>query len=264
MARIHKVSIIGAGNVGFHLGKRFSKKGFDIVQVYSRKLEKAAFLAELTAAEPINDFSKINLDTDLFIIAVNDNSIADVAEKLKSSGIENQLVVHTSGATPSTILQPYFDHFGVFYPLQTFRIHQRPKFKSIPLCIDAFKKPDLKKLKKVAKKICPNVHQINDQQRAVLHVAAVFANNFSNHLFSIADDILEKENLSFDLLIPLIQETARKIEWDAPQNLQTGPAIRDDENTIQKHLNYLEKHPDYRKLYLAFSKSINPKFGDYE
>ena len=140
MARIHKLSIIGAGNVGFHLGKRFLKKGFDIVQVYSRKIEKAAFLAELTNAEPINDFSKIDLNSELFIIAVNDSAIAEVAEKLKLSGVENQLVVHTSGATPSTILQPYFDHFGVFYPLQTFRIQQQPKFKSIPLCIDASKK----------------------------------------------------------------------------------------------------------------------------
>jgi len=264
MSRIHKISIIGAGNVGFHLGKRLFKKGYSIVQVFSRQREKATYLAKKIGADPITDFTKINTETDLFIIAVSDNAIAEVADQLKAIGIENQLVAHTSGATPSTVLQPYFEHFGVFYPLQTFRINSKPDFKTLPICIDAPHKSDLKKLKKIAKRICRNVAQINDQERAILHVAAVFANNFSNHLYTIAEDILARENLSLKLLQPLIQETARKIQNDSPSNVQTGPAIRGDENTLKKHLAFLEKHPQYRSLYLAFSKSINPKFGNLE
>jgi predicted short-subunit dehydrogenase-like oxidoreductase (DUF2520 family) len=264
MSSISKIVIIGAGNVGFHLGKRFFKKGFEVVQVFSRKEEKAKFLAEQINADFTSKFSKIKSDADIYIIAVSDNAIAEVAQKLKTNGLENQLVVHTSGATPSTVLKPYFDHFGVFYPLQTFRIKSKSDFKKLPLCIDAPDKADLKKLKKLAKRICPNVYQINDRERAILHVAAVFVSNFSNHLYAIGAEILEQENLSLKLLMPLIQETAKKIETNPPKDMQTGPAIRSDENTIKKHLEFLEKNPEYRSFYLAFSKSINPKFGNLE
>ena len=264
MSRIRKITIIGAGNVAFHLGKRFYKKGFNIIQVFNRTESKAKKIANLIKADFTHDFSKINLETDLFIIAVSDNAIEEVAKKLHTLSIENQLVVHTSGATPSTILQPFFKHFGVFYPLQTFRIKSKPDFKKPPLCIDAPNDADLKKLKKLAKKIAKNVHQIDDRQRAVLHVAAVFANNFSNHLFAIAEDILKKENLPFELLLPLIEETVRKLKQQSPLESQTGPAIRGDENTVKMHLEYLKNDPKYRSLYLMFSKSINPKFGNLE
>ncbi len=262
MPPIHKISIIGAGNVGFHLGKRFYKKGFEIVQVFSRNEKKAKSLAKKINAEAITDFSTLNPEADLFVIAVSDNAISIVAESMVANGIEHQLVVHTSGATPSTILKPYFNHYGVFYPLQTFRINSKPDFKSLPLCVDAGVKSNLKRLKKLAKKICSNVHYINDRERAILHVAAVFANNFSNHLYQIAEDILEQENLSLNLLLPLIKETTHKIEYNSPKKVQTGPAIRGDEITIKRHLEFLEKHPHYRSLYLAFSKSINSKFGN--
>jgi len=264
MPAIQKITIIGAGNVGFHLGKRLFKKGFEIVQVYSRNQEKAKTLADQIHAKPISDFSKLDPNSDLFIIAVSDNAISEVAKNLKANNIDNQLVVHTSGATPSLILKPFFQHYGIFYPLQTFRVGSKPSFKKLPLCIDAPIKADLKKLKKVARKICSNVHHINDEQRAVLHVAAVFANNFSNHLYTISENILNQENISLSLLIPLIQETTKKIATASPQETQTGPAVRGDKNTIKRHLEFLEKHPEYRSLYVAFTKSINPKFGNIE
>ncbi len=203
MPSIQKINIIGAGNVGFHLGKRLYKKGFEVIQVFSRNEERAKYLASKIKANFITDLSKVSTDADLYIIAVSDNAIDEVAQKLKATGIDNQLVVHTSGATPSTILKPYFNHFGVFYPLQTFRIQSKPNFKKLPICVDAPIKSDFKKLKKLAKKICSNVFQINDEERAILHVAAVFANNFSNHLYAIAEDILKRENLSLNLLLPL-------------------------------------------------------------
>jgi len=262
MLSIRKIVLIGAGNVGFHLGKRLYKKGFEIIQVFSRNKDKAKFLSEKIQAESITDFSKINTNADLYIIAVSDHAIDEVAQKLKANGIDNQLVVHTSGATASTVLKPYFAHYGIFYPLQTFRINSKPDFKILPICIDAPNKKDLKKLKKLAKKNCSDVQEINDQERANLHVAAVFVNNFSNHFYSIAEDILGQKNLSLKLLMPLIKETARNIERSSPKDMQTGPAIRNDESTVKKHLQFLEKHPEYRTLYLAISKSINAKFGN--
>ena len=262
MLPIRKIVLIGAGNVGFHLGKRLYKKGFNIIQVFSRKEDKAKFLSKKIKAESTSDFSKIRANADLYIIAVSDNAIAEVAQNLKANGIDNQLVVHTSGATASTVLKPYFNHYGVFYPLQTFRINSKPNFKTLPICIDAPNKKDLKRLKKLANKICLNVHQINDDERAILHVAAVFVNNFSNHFYSIAEDILDQNNLSLKLLFPLIRETANNIESSSPKDVQTGPAVRNDENTIKKHLQFLEKHPEYRTLYLVLSKSINAKFGN--
>lgn len=263
MSSIRKIVIIGAGNVGFHLGKRLFKMGFEVVQVFSRSEHKAKFLAKKISTDFTTIFSNIK-PADLYIIAVSDHAIAEVAGNLKAVIQKDKLVVHTSGATPSTVLKPYFGHYGVLYPLQTFRIRSKPDFKKLPLCIDAPLKADFKKLKKLAASICKNVHQIDDEQRAILHVAAVFANNFSNHLYAIAEDILQQNNLSIKLLLPLIAETARKIERNSPKEVQTGPAIRNDVNTIKRHLEFLERYPEYRSFYIAFSKSINPKFGNLE
>ncbi len=264
MSAFKKIVMIGAGNVGYHLGVRLYEKGFEITQVFSRKEKDAKKLAKNTSAKYTTKFAEIQPDADLYIIPVSDNAIASVAEQLSSIIPENAVVVHTSGATPSKTLKPYFEKFGVLYPLQTIRINSKPDFRTLPVCIDASDDKVLKKLRKLAKKISSKVHRIDDQQRAVLHVAAVFVNNFGNHLFTIAADILEKENLPFELLHPLILETAAKLKHHSPTENQTGPAIRSDENTIKRHLEFLEKFPEYRALYLAFSKSINPKFGHLE
>lgn len=248
-----KIVLIGAGNVGYHLGNRLYEKGLRIQQVFSRAKEKAEKLASEVNAQAITELSNITLDADLYILAVHDSAIAEVAAQLP---VLDKLVVHTSGATPSAILYPHFQRFGIFYPLQTFSISKEVDFEQIPICVHANHDADLQDLENLARQISPKVYRIDDEQRAILHVAAVFVNNFTNYLFQIGYDILEKENLPFDLLRPLIRETAAKVQVHPPAEMQTGPAIRGDQATIGKHLQYLEKFPEYKSLYKLLTTSL--------
>ncbi len=249
------IVLIGAGNVGFHLGKRLKTCGLNIVQIVSRSEEKAHRLSEITQVPYVTDLENITSDADLYILAVNDTAIEAVAAHLNVK-TNHSLVAHTSGATPSNILAPYCTRFGVFYPLQTFSIAQSVDFEQIPICIDANHASDVDFLFKIGRRISQKVYHIDDHQRGVLHVAAVFVNNFANYLFQIGYNILEKEHLSFDLLRPLIQETATKVQQHPPTEMQTGPAIRGDEQTIKRHLQYLEQFPAYQELYQILTKNI--------
>ena len=250
------IVLIGAGNVAHHLGYRLVEKGHQIVQVFSRKKTKAKKLAQRLNCDYTNDLGKVNPEANLYILAVNDEAIEVVASQLSSILNSKALVVHTSGATPGTVLKPHFTFYGNFYPLQTFSISKAVDFSQIPFCIYANRKKHRGQLESLAQNLSPLVYTIDDQQRAILHVAAVFANNFTNHLFHISHQILEEKNIPFDLLKPLIKETAEKVQHQAPQLMQTGPAIRGDQKTIDQHLNYLLQHPDYQKLYLLLTKSI--------
>lgn len=254
MNSTNKIVLIGCGNVGYHLGKQLKTKGLNLIQVYSRSLEKAQKFAQEIGVNYTTDFQQI-VEADLYILAVHDDGIGEVAVQLVQIA-PHALMVHTSGATPSTVFQEHSRRFGVFYPLQTFSIHRKADFNKIPLCVDAAKPEDLVFLKKLAQQICPNVYHITDEQRAILHVAAVFVNNFTNHLFHVGEQIVVKENLDFNILKPLIQETVQKIMEHPPQSMQTGPAIRGDNQTIQRHLNYLEQYPDYQELYKIITKKI--------
>lgn len=247
------IVLIGAGNVGYHLGRRLHERGFRILQVYSRTLAKATQLANAITSEATDQLQAIRTDADLYILAVHDDAIADVASMLP---VKDKLVVHTSGATPSTVLAPYFGRFGIFYPLQTFSVSKPVDFEQIPICVHANAAADVERLEQIAQRLSPRVYRIDDAQRAMLHVAAVFVNNFSNYMFQVGYDILERENLSFDLLRPLILETAQKVQENAPAAMQTGPAIRGDQATIDKHLQYLEQFPVYRQLYEMLTRDI--------
>lgn len=248
-----KITIIGSGNVGTHLAKQLFEKKHSIVQVFSRNIENAIELAQQVDAAPICDLTKLDEKTEVIIIAVKDDVIEEV---IKTIPFKNILITHTSGATPSTVSKKYANRFGVFYPLQTFSKEKNADFEKLPLCIDANNETDLNLLEELAKSICPNVYRIDDRERAILHVCAVMVNNFTNHLFAMADDILQKENLTLDILKPLILETVKKIENHPPKQMQTGPAIRNDENTIEKHEAFLEKYPNYQLIYKLLSDSI--------
>lgn len=254
---ISSVVLIGAGNVATHLGHIFSENGIPVPQVFSRKKEKSKKLAEKLNAEYTNQLSSVFPNADVYILAVHDDAIKDVAEQLIKNGLSKKLIVHTSGATPQTVFSSTgAKRYGTFYPLQTFSPGSIPDFNDIPICVDANSKTDLTALQALAKKISPKVYQISDEERAVLHVAAVFANNFSNHLFHAASDILAKNNLPFELLLPLINETVNKLEKGTPSEMQTGPARRKDEETINKHLDYLTNFPQYKKLYELLTEGI--------
>ncbi len=251
------ITLIGAGNVGYHLGKRLFKKGVTIHQVYSRNLENARLLAKKIGAKPVNLFNKIDATADLYIIAVKDDAISSVAAELRNNkGMKRKFVVHTSGAANSQIIGTHFKRYGVFYPLQTFSKTRKVNFSKIPICVDAGKKKDLKKLQYLGQQISKKVAKITDKERAILHVAAVMVNNFSNHLFYLGQQITTKEGVDFNLLKPLILETVLKIDTHTAYEMQTGPARRNDEKTIKKHLKYLQKFPEYAHLYTLLTKSI--------
>ena len=252
------IVLIGAGNVGFHLGKKLFEEGIIIQQVYSRKKTKAKRLAKLVHAEAVNELNQISKKGDLYILAIPDSVIGTVAKNLAKIIPSSKLVVHTSGATPSTVLKPFFKNYGIFYPLQTFSIAKEVDFQNIPICVDSNLKKHRIFLEKLGNKISKNVHLINDKERAILHVAAVFVNNFSNNLFTIGAEITKKENLPFEILKPLIQETVKKIANHSPSDMQTGPAKRGDKNTIDQHLKYLNSHfPEYAIIYKMMTQNIN-------
>ncbi len=252
-----KIVIIGAGNVGYHLGIKLHQVGEEVVQVFSRKHQKASKLAQEINTVPISSLAQISQEADLYILSVHDSAIKEVAAQLPVQGVSGKLIAHTSGSTPISIFEGTgISRYGVFYPLQTFSISKKPDFNNIPFCIDANNSDDLNLLIKLASRISQNVNKINDRQRAMLHIAAVFVNNFSNHLFHIGNHLLEQEGMDMDLLLPLIQETVNKIKNNKPKNMQTGPALRNDESTLDKHLEMLEKYPGYQKIYRLLTKSI--------
>lgn len=256
-----KIILVGAGNVGYHLGRRLHEKDFAIAQVFSRTIEHAENLAKAVQAPYVTKFEDVDRDGNLYIISVSDSAIAPVARQLARLELDNPLVVHTSGATPATALMPYFDRFGVFYPLQTFSRARKVDFESIPICVHAVDENDTEQLLGLARRLSSKVYALDDEQRATLHVAAVFVNNFSNYLFQVGEDILREAGLPFDLLRPLILETAKKVQEQSPGVMQTGPAVRGDEETIQRHLEYLHRFPEYRELYQLLSRRIAEKFN---
>lgn len=250
------ITIIGAGNVATHLAKRLYKKQHNILQIFNRNLENAILLADKVNAEAIDNIKELNLNVDFYLIAVSDDAIKIIAEKFSSILPKNKIIAHTSGATSSKVFQDYFKNYGVFYPLQTFSKERQADFEKLPMCIDGSNEQTKNKLLALANTICPNVYSIDDKQRSVLHVAAVFANNFTNYLIAISEQIIAKENIPFDLLKPLINETVAKINENTPQSMQTGPARRGDKVTLEKHQQYLDKYPDYRKIYELLSNYI--------
>ena len=179
------IILIGAGNVGQHLGLALHEAGLQIRQVFSRSLEKAEALCLKTGAEAINALNLVRSNAHLYILAVPDKAIHEVAQALSQHLAPSRLMVHCSGATPSTDLANAATRYGVFYPLQTFSAGQKPDFQAIPFCIYANEASDQKLLEALARRLSPKVFLVDDEQRAVLHVAAVFVNNFSNHLFQI-------------------------------------------------------------------------------
>lgn len=244
-----KVTIIGSGNVAEHLIRAFSQSPeIELLQILARNPEK--LVNEIEKGKVISDYKSL-LDSDLYIIAVSDLAIAEVSQQLPFS---NKLVAHTSGTMPLDVLSPK-NRRAVFYPLQTFSKTKKIDFKEVPLCLETDSTEDLQIINSIGSAVSDNVYFINSEQRKSLHVAAVFVSNFSNHLYAIGNEICKQNDISFDILKPLIKETAAKIFELNPKEAQTGPAIRGDENTIQSHLKFLE-NSDYKNIYSLLTQSI--------
>jgi predicted short-subunit dehydrogenase-like oxidoreductase (DUF2520 family) len=210
-------------------------------------------LAYHVNAAAINRISDIDDHTDMFIIAINDDEIKKVAAALRHF---KKMMVHTSGATSLQILTDLTDNCGVFYPLQTFSKTKEVDFRSVPLCIEGSSAEITDVLFELGKTISNSVQFVDSAQRKVLHLSAVFACNFTNHMYQIAQVLLAQNGLPFDLLRPLIMETAQKVQHNLPADVQTGPAIRHDQHTMDAHLKLLNNNGDLQRLYVLLSQNI--------
>ncbi len=247
-----KIAIIGAGNVATHLGLALLKAGQPLDCIYNRGEERGRVLASLLSVKYINDLALLN-QYDLIIVAVSDDAISVVANQLKGC---SSLVVHTSGSISVSSLSAVGANIGVFYPLQTFSKQHKVDFSTIPICIYSATEEYCKKLCTLAGQLSSSVHIINDDQRRKIHIAAVLVNNFSNYLYTKAFDFLARNDLPVQLLVPLIIETALKIEEMPPIEAQTGPAKRGDMETITRQLGFLENDNALRDLYKMITNGI--------
>lgn len=247
-----KIVCIGSGNVGTHMANAFKENEADIVQVWSKDPANAATLAFETGAQAIAHLEDIDLNADLYLIAVKDDAIAKVVKSLKTV---NGLVVHTSGATDMNVLSG-IKNYGVFYPLQTFSKEEPIDFIHVPLCLEANNAENLSALRLIAVKLSPLIYEVNSEKRKILHLAGVFACNFVNHMYRLSQQIVEKQGLDFEILRPLIMETAVKAQNALPEDVQTGPAARNDKQTILKHEELLQKSPHLLEIYKILSNSI--------
>ena len=244
-----KIALIGSGNVAQHLIKAFAKSNeIDIVQVFSRRKE---VLDQLVDSSKITNDLHTLVEADLYIIAVSDDAIAAVSSQLP---FENRLVVHTSGSVSLDALDKK-NRKGSFYPLQTFSKKAEVDFSQIPVFLESENETDFELLKKVAEMVSDKVYKINSEQRKALHVAAVFVNNFVNHLYQMGHEICVQNNVPFEILKPLIQETANKVMTLSPKEAQTGPAIRNDQQTNARHLEFLLDE-NQKNIYQTLTQSI--------
>ncbi|AXP82950.1 hypothetical protein CJ739_3891 [Mariniflexile rhizosphaerae] len=248
------VVILGAGNVATHLFKTFNKVDqVSIIQWYNRNIN--AIKAYKNDVDIIDDLGQLK-EADLYILAVSDDAIKSLSSQLP---FENRLVVHTSGAASLYDIDKKHKR-GVFYPLQTFSKTAEIDFANVPICIEALESPDYHILKNLAISIGSPTKKVNTDQRNVLHVAAVFVNNFTNQLYRVAHEITESEGAEFDLLKPLILETAKKVQDLSPYMAQTGPAKRNDKKTLKKHLKLLQD-PYHKDIYNLLTSSIQRTHG---
>lgn len=248
-----KVCFIGAGNLATHLAKNLNNSGFAIIQVYSRTKKSAKMLADQLGAGFTVNCDKITDKADIYFVALKDAAVQAVLRHIQ---LQNKLTVHVSGSLPLRALEPYSENIGVLYPLQTFSKNRALNFAEIPVFIEANSVKNEKILKEIAKTISPKVSVLDSEKRKSLHIAAVFACNFVNHFYSLASEFLAVKEIPFEVLHPLIEETARKATEMPPHEAQTGPAVRYDENIINEQLKQLETFPELKALYNSISRSI--------
>lgn len=249
-----RITIIGSGNVATHLSAALKNAGHRIVQIYSRNFQHASLLAYHVGAQAISDLQDITPETDMFIISVKDDAIGEMAESLAKY---QKLIVHTSGSTSLDAVRAFTDMAGVLYPLQTFSKSKEVDFATVPLCIEGGDGSITVDLEQLARTISKNVYSVSSTDRKILHLAAVFACNFPNYLYGVAQQLLAAHNMEFDMLKPLILETAQKVQQQQyPADVQTGPAVRNDQLTMNAHLQLLNHQPQLQEIYNLLSQGI--------
>lgn len=228
-----KVVFIGAGNVAVNMAVRLYDQSFDIVQIYSRTGESARNLAEKVNAEYTTEIGNVRTDADLYIFSVKDSVLEQLISELPAN---NGIQVHTAGSMPLDIFEKYSSQYGVIYPFQTFSKDRKTDWNNIPIFIEAQDRNTLEKLNSIASALSDHVQELSSEKRKYVHLTGVFACNFTNYMYTLSGDILKKAGLEFDVALPLIDETCNKIHDLSPLDAQTGPAVRFDENVMNKHL----------------------------
>lgn len=249
-----KIVLIGAGNLATNLGKGLLQAGHEIAQVFSRTMESAGALADILGSKPITDLAQVCTDADIYILSVKDTVLEDLQRNLLK-GREHALMVHTAGSMKMDVLEA--DRRGVFYPLQTFSKGKEVDFKEIPFFLEANHEEDLAVMRELAETLTDKIYVLSSNDRKWLHVAAVFGCNFVNHCYSMAANLLEKHDIPFSVMLPLIAETAEKVKEIHPKDAQTGPAMRWDTNVMDRHLGLLNDQPDLQEIYRLFSEHIH-------
>lgn len=251
-----KISFIGAGRVAYHLANALYPQ-HQIVQIYARTQAKTQILATMLQAEAIESYQDLSSDIDILILAVSDQVIAEVIQSIPQH-LHDVLIVHTSGSTHLEVLSNVHANSGVLYPLQTFSLQHEIDWKNVPVFVETQHSNDLKKLSELASSLTEKIYHYSSEQRLSLHLAAVFACNFTNYCYDMAQQITQTQQVDFDLLYPLIQATAEKALCNIPKNVQTGPAMRGDQNILHMHTAMLEKQgqEDFKQVYQLLSEQI--------
>lgn len=247
------ISIIGSGNTAWHLSKMLKASGNKILEVVGRNKTAVTELAKEVCATPNFSFKDIHPESDLILLCVKDDAIEEVANLLPKT---KTIVAHTSGFRSKDILKSCSENIGIFYPLQTMQKGWVISFEYVPFLVEGSNKDVEYTLYALAAQLSRTIYYVSEAQRQHIHVAAVFANNFPNHLWALAEKILKSQDLSLDLLRPLMEQSAQNVQQLSPIGLQTGPAVRKDFYTIDEHLKLLEATPEWNKVYAAITESI--------
>lgn len=250
-----KVVIIGSGNTATILGRKIKAAAHEILQVTGRNGAAVQTLAALLGCTATTNAASIDRSADIYIVALADQALPQLHEWLQ---LDKKLVVHTAAAISRNVLQNVSKNYGVLYPLQTLRKEQAD-LPEIPFLVDGNSPDDLALVQDFAASLSGKVLVAGDELRLRMHVAAVFVNNFANHLYVLAEDFCKKEQLDFSLLLPLIGETANRLSNLSPRQSQTGPAIRNDRVTLEKHLEVLNAYPELKRIYELMTASIQKK-----
>lgn len=253
--KIKTAVILGAGKLATNLSKELIRQGIDIKQVYCRSYTVGSQPIYGLEVNYISSISELYTNADLYVIAVSDNAIAEVAKLVYDRGVRS-LLVHTSGSTDMSVLKNYSDRIGVLYPMQTFSKEKGVNFKEVPFFVEANNMFDQSLLTELACCMSDRVQSLSSEQRKYIHIAAVFACNFTNYMFTMSNDVLADIGVSFSTMLPLIEETISKLKTIPPVEAQTGPAVRRDSKTIEKHLDILKTDNNKHSLYKQITESI--------
>lgn len=253
-----KVFIIGAGNVAYHMVRAIWKTDHEVVGLFSRKEREAKSCVRGEKVDLFHDLAKIPDTADVYLLCVNDDAIPEVSRNLPEIIRTSKIVAHTSGSQPIEALENV-DHRGIFYPVQTFTKGRKMQYSGIPICINASESKTEEQLINLGENLSGEVVTITDEDRKQIHLSAVMVNNFVNHLIYKAEDLLENHGLPTDILQPLLQQTIAKLNKIGSHDAQTGPAVRNDKQTIARHLDLLTNEMD-KNLYQAISNSITETY----